>query len=260
MSDRIAPTDIEQYRRRKRRAGNFRWVLVILLLLACATCGYFFSISPFFAVEQVLVSGNQQLDAERLRALSGIEAGQNIFAVDVAGAERWILMAPLVKTAQVERSLPRTVKITVTERQPVAVIATGLAFVQIDDSGLVLRRLPELDNLSLPILSGVSGFAPGIMPGSRIEGKDMGVALTVLNSLPEQAFSMITEIDVTDDQKIRLYTTGGIEVRVGDSGNMNEKYLLAASIIDNEQLNGTVSEIGYVDVSSTEKPVIYYRK
>jgi cell division protein FtsQ len=260
MADRREPANIEQYRRQKRRAGNLRWVLVILLLLGCAACGYLFSISPFFEVEQVMVSGNEQLEAGRLRALSGIKMGQNIFALDTALVERWLLMEPLVETALVERRLPRAVSITVTERRAAAILPTGQAFVQVDKNGLVLRRLRELEDLSLPILSGVGGFLPGIGPGSRIEGQDMEVALTVLNSLPERAFPAVKEIDVTDHQKIRLYTEGGIEVRVGGADIMAEKYLLADSIIYNAQLNGSAAQIVYIDVSSTEKPVVNYLK
>ena len=257
MSEITPPTDIEQYRRRKRRAGNFRWVLIAMLLLACAAGGYFFSFSPFFSVEQLIVSGNEQVDAERLRELSGIEVGQSIFTVDIAQVERWILMEPFVETAQVKRQLPRMVSIAVTERCPAAVLATGYAFVQVDSSGLVLRRLRELDNLALPILSGIADVNTGTVPGSRIEGEDMKVALTVLKTLPIQAFPAVKEIDVTDSQKIKLYTEGGIEVRVGGSGDIAEKYLLADSIIYNAQLNGTAHKIVYIDVGSTEKPVVY---
>jgi cell division septal protein FtsQ len=116
----------------------------------------------------------------------------------------------------------------------------------------------ELDNLDLPIVSGVTVFSPGAVPGVRIEGEDMAVALAVLNSLPLQAFPAVKEIDVTDSQKIRLYIEGGIEVRVGSASDMAEKFLLADSIIYNEQLKGAASQIGYIDISSIEKPVIYY--
>jgi len=258
MREKTPPASIEQYRRRKRRAGNLRWILVALLLLVCAVCGYFFSISPFFYVEQVLVSGNELLSAERLRMLSGIEIEQNIFTVDTERVERWLSIEPLVKSAQVERQLPRTIRITVIERCPAAVLATGQAFIQVDNSGLVLRRMRELDIFTLPILSGISGFSPGITPGSVIEGEDMELALNVLNGLPKEAFSVVKEIDVTDSQKIRIYTEGGIEVRMGNINDMTEKYLLADSIIYNAQLNGAASQIGYIDISSTEKPVIYY--
>jgi cell division protein FtsQ len=246
-----------QYRRRKRRVGSLRWVLVVLLLLACATCGYIFSTSPFFEVEQVLISGNELLSVERLRMLADIKLGRNIFTVDTALVEQWLSIEPLVKTARVERQLPRTVRINITERRPAAVLATGQAFVQVDNNGLVLRRMRELETLTLPILSGISGFSSGIAPGSCIEGENMVIALNVLNNLPDKAFPVVKEIDVTDSQKIRLYTKGGIEVRIGNSSDIAEKYLLADSIIYNAQLNGVASKIGYIDISSTEKPVVY---
>ena len=258
MNEKIPPTNMEQYRRRKRRAGNIRWVLVALFFMCCAACGYLFSMSPFFEVEQVVIIGNKQASPIRLNVLSNIRIGQNIFTVDTAQVERWLMIEPLVESAQVERRLPRTVRITVTERQPAAVLATGLAFIQVDKSGLVLRRMHELDNLLMPILSGVSGFPPGVTPGSRIEGKEMEVALTVLNSLPQQEFNTIKEIDVTDSQKIKLYIEGGIEVRVGGLDDIAEKFLRARGIIYDAQLKGTASNIGYIDISSTEKPVVYY--
>ena len=248
---------IEEYRLRKRRAGNFRWILMVLLLVACAAGGYSLSFSPFFAVEQIIISGNEQISSERLVALCGIEIGQNIFTVDTSLVEQWLFIEPWVRTAQVERYLPRSIKISITERNPVAVMATGYAFIQIDKSGLVLCRMRELDNLYLPIISGIEEIHSGILPGSSIEGKDIGVALTVLNNLPEQAFPAVKEIDVMDSQKIKLYTTGGIEVRVGGISDIAAKYLLADSIIYDAQLNGSISRIRYIDVSSTAKPVIY---
>jgi cell division protein FtsQ len=259
MNARTPPASIEQYRKRKRRAGSIRWVLIALLLLACSACGYFFSLSPFFGVEQIEVKGNELIGTERVIALSGIKARQNIFTVDTALVERWLLIDPQVKSSQVRCRLPRTVSISVTERRPVAVLATGLAFIEIDESGLVLRRLRELDELSLPILSGISGFLPGVIAGSQIEGAEIKAALTVLNSLPQEAFFTVKEIDVADTQKIRLYFEGGIEVRVGDMGDMAVKYSKAKTIIYDAQLNGNLSKIDYIDTSYTEKPVIYYK-
>ena len=258
MNDRIPPTNIEQYRRRKRRAGNIRWLLVALFFLCCTACGYLFSMSPFFEVEQVVIIGNKQASSVRLNILSNIRIGQNIFTVDTAVVERWLMIEPLVETAQVERHLPRTISITVTERQPAAVLATGQAFVEVDKNGLVLRRMRELDNLVIPILSGVSGFPPGVSPGSRIKSAEMDVALTVLNSLPQEDFPTVKEIDVTDSQKIKLYIESGIEVRVGGLDDIAEKFLRARGIIYDAQLKGTASNIGYIDISSTEKPVVYY--
>ncbi|MCL1975548.1 MAG: FtsQ-type POTRA domain-containing protein [Firmicutes bacterium] len=248
---------IEEYRRRKRRAGSFRWVIMLFMLLACAAVGYSLSFSPFFGVEQVIVSGYKQVSAERLRALSGIELGQNIFTVNTAQVEKWLNIEPWVKTAQVDRLLPRIIRITITERRPAAVLSTGQAFVEIDKNGLVLRRMHELDNLDLPILSGIANIHAGVVPGSYLDGKDIGVALTVLNNLPQQAFLAVKEIDVRDSQKIKLYTEGAIEVRIGGIGDIAAKYLLADSIIYDAQLNGTISQISYIDVSSTAKPVIY---
>ncbi|MCL2496491.1 MAG: FtsQ-type POTRA domain-containing protein, partial [Clostridiales bacterium] len=240
------------------RAGNFRWLLIATFFLACASCGYTFSRSSFFALEQVIISGNQAVSAERLRHLSDVEMGRNIFTVDVDQVRQRLLIEPFVASAQVQLRLPRTININISERQPAAVLATGHAFVQIDNTGLVLRRMRELDTVRLPILSGANDFPVGIMPGGIIEGEGIELALTILNMLPELSVQSVTEIDVTDSQKIRLYTTGGIEVRVGGPTDIAEKYVMAANIIYDAQMNGKAADIHYIDISSTEKPVINY--
>ncbi len=249
-------TDISQYRRQRRRSGNFRWILVILFFLACAAAGYFFSLSSFFYVDRLEVIGNEAVTEERIMQLSGVSIGQNIFSLNLEKIALTISMDPLVKEVEVERKLPSALEITISERVPIAILATSSAFIQVDDTGMVLRRERSLSDMDLPFISGVDDILPGIVPGSRIKGVQIEQALSIVSSLPPDALKIIVEVDISDMQKIKLYTNTGIELRLGNGEGLEQKYITGLGIVQDLRDKGLASDIEYIDVSS-DTPVIY---
>lgn len=100
-----------------------------------------------FTVEQVLVEGREYTDAEALRGLLNVNAGDPIFAFDPGGARDMVEMLSWVKHARIERRLPDTIYVEITERRPMAFMRDGDSTVLIDDTGTVLAA------------DGLSGFA-----------------------------------------------------------------------------------------------------
>jgi cell division protein FtsQ len=72
------------------------------------------------SVEQIMVEGRQQTRAEQITAALGVRRGDPILGFDAAGARRALEALPWVATANVERRLPDTVQIRLTERVPLA--------------------------------------------------------------------------------------------------------------------------------------------
>jgi len=250
-------TDINEYRLRRRRAGSIRWVLILVFLLSCSVSGYFFAVSDFFSVSRVLVYGNIQVDGQRIVELSGIEQGRNIFSVDLDETAQWLCIEPRVRSAEVRRGLPGTIRITIQERQPVAMMNVGRALITVDGDGRVLDRYLVVTELSLPLISGVETPEGGMMPGGFIDGAGMDVALHILATLPEEAEG-IGEINVVNAQDIRLYTVSGIEIRLGDGEDFANKYLIYSNIIkDNAAGNG--APLQYIDVRIPAVPAVSYQ-
>ena len=249
-------TDIGEYRIKRQRAGSARWILVLVFLIACMFAGYFFARSAFFTVQRIDVVGNATVPAERIRELSGFRVGENIFSVTVSDSEQWLLIEPGVLQARVQRKLPHRVVITVQERQPVAVMLVGSSLIEIDGTGRVLSRYSVVGNVSLPLVTGVDLSDQGTVPGSILDAEGVAAALEVLVSLPEDAHG-IGEINVADVQSIRLYTVDGVQVRLGDSSDFQEKYLIYSNILADHQANGS-RLIDYIDVSIPEDPAIKY--
>jgi len=262
MASRRTVTDINIYRNQRRRHKNVRWVLVPVFMVVCLAAGYFFAISGFFALDRILVEGNEAILSEDIISLSRLERGMNVFAADEPTIQMLLSIEPRLKSVEMVRRIPNTIKLIVTERQPVALLHSGKIFLELDATGRILDRYGKLatqseqGSRSLPLISGIDTTGWGLMPGCFLKGEQIETGLDVLSQLPESAGD-IGEINVTDLQFIKLYTDSGLEIRLGDSVDLEEKYLLYSTIIaENSEKSGPA--IKYIDVSIKNKPAFAY--
>src|SRR3546814_13287745 len=72
------------------------------------------------AVGDVLVTGRNETDAADLLDVLGVERGMPILAIDLEALQERVIALPWVRTARVERHLPDTLFIAITERRPLA--------------------------------------------------------------------------------------------------------------------------------------------
>jgi cell division septal protein FtsQ len=73
-----------------------------------------------FMIQRVEMSTDGVILLERLRRWSGVQSGQNLMALDLARVKANLELVPNVHSVSVERLLPRTLRIRVMERSPVA--------------------------------------------------------------------------------------------------------------------------------------------
>ena len=256
MARRRQVTDLNMYRNQRRRSKNVRWVLIPVFLVACLFAGYFFAMSGFFSVDDIVIVGNTTVPDEDIINISRIEKGMNIFAVNGTALEQSIPIVPRIQSATLERKLPGTVKIIVTEREAVALINVGKAMAEIAGEGRILNRETARSGFDLPVITGANIKDQGLIPGCFLSGEQIETALALLSSLPADAED-IGEINVADTQYIKIYTVSGTEIRIGDSRNFKEKYLLYSTILlENERKEEKA--IKYIDVSIVSKPAFAY--
>ena len=75
MANRRQVTDINMYRNQRRRSKNVRWILIPVFLVACLFAGYFFAISGFFSVDNIIIVGNTNVADEDIINIAEIEKG-----------------------------------------------------------------------------------------------------------------------------------------------------------------------------------------
>ena len=240
---------------RMTRAGRF---LIFLFLFACALGGYLFSLSAFFFVEDIVITGNSAVSAEKILALSGVQEGQNIFSVNANRAEQCICINPYIKSVELKKSYPDKIEIHVEERQAVAILPTGNTFIYIDRDGRVLDRQGMVSTLPLYLISGLSDLTSGLVPGSMVESDALEDAMVLIDQLPEGAADLIAEIDMSNLQQICFYTLNGTKVRLGDNTNIVVKYDRMTTILEELENSGKLDVVQYIDVSIPERAVINY--
>ena len=118
-----------------------------------------------FAVKNILVDGRHYTDADTLKAMINMEKGDAIFAFDPVAAKAMLEKLSWVKTAHVERRLPDTIYIRLTERAPLALWQRHRKLVLIDADGVVLtdRNLGPFQKLPIVVGEGAQTRAAGLI-------------------------------------------------------------------------------------------------
>jgi len=187
-----------------------------------------------FAIQRVDVQTDGVITADQLRRWSGVQPGANLIALDLAAVKRNLEMEPLIDSVSIERVLPRTLKIRVTERHPLvqdnetrADGANGLmvAVYQLDATGMVMqpidpraRVIPfsQLKDGPLAEITGVN--VAQLQAGHRVTQPQALAALQLIsafNRSPMAGLATFRRVDVSAPGVIVVKTAAGGEITFG---------------------------------------------
>jgi cell division septal protein FtsQ len=184
--------------------------------------------NPAFAIAQVDIQTDGMIAPQQLRRWSGVEPGANLIGVDLAGVKRNLELVSTIDSVSIERILPRTLKIRVTERRPVAQadllrsLPSGdvvAAVFQLDGQGFVMQPLdPRLSVLPLSQLNDrlpvINGLNPSqLQPGHRLESAQALAALRLVTAFNRSPMAGLAEL-----QSVDISEPGVIEVTTGRGG------------------------------------------
>jgi len=185
--------------------------------------------NPAFALHEIDAQTDGVISPDQIRRWAGVRLEDNLFLLDLPRIKRDLEMVPLIQTAAVERVLPHTLKLRISEREPVAQTITlrprtGGGYEQtvyhLDAMGAVMlpldRRLttgPALPPESLPLLVGV--LSTELMPGRKVESNSARSALRLIAGFdhsPMVGLADIRRVDVSAADVLRVTTGQGSEV------------------------------------------------
>ena len=166
-----------------------------------------------FAIQRVDVQTDGVIVPEQLRRWAGVKPGANLIALDLAAVKRNLELVSLIDSVSVERVLPRTLKIRVTERDPIAQVnvpraagANGIvvSVFQLDAAGMVMQPLdPRLSTVSLaqmnsqlPVIAGVNAFQ--MQPGRRMELPQVQAALQLIEAFAKSPMAGLVDLRRVD--------------------------------------------------------------
>lgn len=186
-----------------------------------------------FAIQEVEVQSNGIIAADQFRRWANVKAGENLLALDLARVKRDLEMVPMIATVSLERILPRTLRIRVTEREAIAQVnlprtkpggGLEVAVYHVDAEGFVMlpvdprqRTAPlvQTDD-ALPSLKGVN--LGDLQPGRQINSPQTAAALRLISQFPFSPMAGLADlrsIDITASDVLVVTTGQGSEVTFG---------------------------------------------
>ena len=233
-------------RRRKRHKSN-RILYYILVLLILAIVGVALSLTVFFKITEVSVTGTDKYPAEELERMTGISVGDNLLRADLKKAKENLMVYPYVEAVTAKRAYPPAVEIVITEAVPMAAFVeeTG-GCTLVSAAGRLLERGAPLPEGVLPILgvslSGEEGDYPAVAPKKATEEETARAAAAaeaflmteyLLDAMEESGLTLELA-DFTDRFNIMGRYSEDITVEFGSESELARKMKLVREVIDNQ--------------------------
>lgn len=143
----------------ERLLAILRNVLVTLAFVAGVSWLFMHTQSDSrFAVRNVQITGAVHTPRALLDAQTRQYAGLNLFRIDIARVQRDLESLSWIKRVDIEKKLPDTLRILITEREPVALLRDRDRLVYVDAEGKTIAELSAaVGDDELPVISGASG-------------------------------------------------------------------------------------------------------
>lgn len=227
------------WRRRRSAIIVTAAVLVLALVAAILTLLY----APYFRVQQVSVRGTSYVDAAAVEEAVASGKGTSILTLPTGDLARSAASVPGVRTAEVSRSWPHGVAVTIVEREPLATVTeAGGSTAIVDAEGVPLPDAAAQDRHLVPLQVG---------EGSVDDAGATHAMLDVLAALPDDLRGRVTAITATTPTDVTLAVRtdshGDKTLVWGDAKDSELKGQVTAALLETA---GTV-----IDVSSPVAPV-----
>ncbi len=211
--------------------------------------------SPFFTVNGVTIDGCRRVCEETVLKLSGIKPDSNLLALDLDEMAARIQQNPWIVSASISKNLPDRLRITIKEREPVAIVnMDGLYLV--DSSGTLFKRLERGEKFDLPLVTGLEAMKRETgqnIEGSTVSDQRLVRALEIIARASRGARTLgvndISEIRIEGDDLVLYTIDKGLPLRFGSAAPVKEQFKRAEKILYYLYSSGSYKKIAMVDLN-----------
>lgn len=243
--------------KKRKKRSLFRkimaWFAVVVFIIAL---GAILSLTVFFHIQDVTVSGNKRYKTEEILAQCTIDKGENLFMVDTKSSEEQLEKSlPYIYNAEIKRKLPYTIEIGITEAKPAYSIKNkDKTYILLDDSFKVLElNAKKQKGIKISRASVKSAVA-----GNKIifNNKDIGNCLIQLSkTVKENNFKEITSIYSNNISDNYVVYDGRIRFKLGNCDDLQSKIYKGLAAC--EQLNESSPNVKGTMTISGDKSVYF---
>jgi cell division protein FtsQ len=213
-----------------------RRVLLAVVALAAAVAAAVYLLK----VTTIEVVGSNAISPGDVLAASGLHGGERILWMRTGSVAARIERFPSVQSVAVDRTLPGTIVIRVTERAALVVLGRGLAA---DASGIAFAYPP---NRGLPTMV---GWRAPARPGAVLDNGSRAV-LTALASFPRALRERVRQISLLG--AVTMTLSDGTQIRFGQPTDLLDKARAALAVLDDAKKRHEI--LAYDDVRAPTVP------
>lgn len=216
-------------KKRKKKSSSAMPVAFCCLAVMAVMITLF--MMPFFSIKTIRVTGNEALSADQIKSCLTFKEGDNIFLFNKSKCKSNILDNHYVKTVDINRILPQTVEITVTEYKLRGYVPYSGSYLYIDGEGRVLDVQKEIKK-SLPVVEGLKFNNVTVGEILQVDNPSTFETMVHLSKLFEkyELLSDVIRVDMTDVTDIHLYT-GNVDINFGSFDDANRKLLMLIEVL-----------------------------
>lgn len=157
----LRPPDVARLRRNQRRIQVQRLLIILrntglaAALVVGGVWAYRHTQSDErFAVRTIEIAGAVHTPRTALDPITQRYVGLNLFQIDIDRVQQDLGGLGWVRRIDIEKNLPDTLRIKITERQPVALVRIGVQLRYVDEEGVAFAELsPRVGAADLPLIS-----------------------------------------------------------------------------------------------------------
>ena len=213
--------ELQRGRRKKNRKVVATWLLKIVMAIFFIGVAYWLWLSmglvtgywrqelsrrQICTVKEVIVSGNFKTAKEDIVHQLGVEPEMLLFDADLQEMQTAVEKLPYVETAQIGRQWPDRLVVSVTEREPVAMINLEKLY-YVDRLGKVFKAVEPGDEVDFPVFTGLSADFLKKNPLRGRELLDLGLKLLFLWEADDVCCQEeVAEINLDDVMGLTVFT------------------------------------------------------
>ncbi|HEX4702088.1 MAG TPA: FtsQ-type POTRA domain-containing protein, partial [Pseudonocardiaceae bacterium] len=194
--------------------------------------------TPLLGVRSVEVVGVRDLTVAQVEAAAHVRDGTPMLRLDTVGITTRVAQLPRVASVDVSREWPGTVRIDVTERDPVGVALESDGVHLVDSTGLdyatVTTAPAGLPKIQLPVIAVTDARTQAVV--------------RVLVALPSQLRTQVASVAAATPGNVMLTLADGKRIRWGGADDSARKAAVLAALMTRP---ATVYDVSSPDLPTT---------
>ncbi len=225
----------KKHPRKKYEGGISGDLIYITLMIVAVSAAVWFAVSAFFTVSDIDVVGAQRTNAAQIRASSGITVGDRLLFINRFTVKDKIFAEnPFVKEVSVKKYPPDRIVLEVTERQPVAAVASGSVYYLVDEDCKLLEYFPITGPCEYPTITGLTVKAMDLGKDIVLEDDLRFISLqavTAALSVDKEITEKMGEINMDKLYDVYFTYDGRLRVNLGEAVDLPKKLKLLGEVL-----------------------------